>query len=69
MTGLTPVPTTVINNQLIEGLNLIMATTITCDKCDAEIKPENVYPVQIRDQVYDLDINCAAEVQALIEGA
>lgn len=46
-----------------------MAMTITCDKCGSEIKPENVYLVTIKDQSYDLDINCAAEVQATIEGA
>lgn len=45
-----------------------MATTITCDKCGDEIKPDNVYKVRIKEQEYDLDINCAAEVQSAIEG-
>lgn len=44
-----------------------MATTITCDKCGTEIKPENVYALTMKDFTADLCVNCAAEVQNLIE--
>lgn len=40
-----------------------------CDKCGDEIKPENVYLLQMRDYTADLCINCAGEVQSFIEGS
>lgn len=43
-------------------------TKVTCDKCESEVKAENNYPVTMRDQSFDLCINCAAEVQSFIEG-
>ena len=44
-----------------------MATTITCDKCDEKISGDGVYRTAVKDRNYDLCINCAAEVQSLIE--
>ena len=43
--------------------------TINCDRCGNEVKPEHVYVVTIKDKEFDLDINCAAEVQSFIEGS
>lgn len=40
---------------------------ILCDKCGDEVKQENVYSLVLKDYTADLCVNCAAEVQNLIE--